>query len=541
MFPLPVAHPERTSPLDFIPACDDPTGDGKRMWRVLSMLKITQGKHAGKRLGEIAPPWQEKWIRALYGATDTAGNRFFQESLLLVAKKNGKSSISGLLAIAHTLCFPEERGSGIILAATKEQAGLVYDNMASTVEADPFLQKQFLVRRYRSDVLHQETNTVLKAVSSELASTVGTAPSFFVVDELHLLGANQRGAAMVRQLSSGMSVRQNPMGIYISTAPLGLASGVYAAMIARARRILSGEAQDDRLLPVLFELFEDADLDAPYLWWMANPSLGTTITLEWLEQEHRIAKADPDPFALANFYSQHLNIHAQERIGVDRWLPLAVWDRYADPELTLERVIRESDHLFCSVDAGGRDDPSVLLVMGQTARGQFLVWSHQWLHRDGYLKRRETVSYAEFEAASELTVFDEPDADIAAITGRILELDPTGTAVDPYGLRTLVETLERRGHTVTGIPQGWKLSPHIDYCERLVYAGRIIHHGGPMLRWNIGNARAEDRHGARSITKPSGASVGPEKIDGCLCLIMACALATDHRPSTYESHGIRQL
>jgi phage terminase large subunit-like protein len=104
-----------------------------------------------------------------------------------------------------------------------------------------------------------------------------------------------------------------------------------------------------------------------------------------------------------------------------------------------------------------------------------------------------------------------------------------------------VDDLERKGIKVTGIPQGWKLSPHIDYTERLLYAGRITHNGGPMLRWNMGNARAEDRHGARSITKPSGASVGPQKVDGCLCLIMACALATEHKPSVYEDHGLRVI
>ncbi|RRQ19910.1 hypothetical protein D6C00_14185 [Thiohalobacter thiocyanaticus] len=485
---------------------------------------------------------RKKWDTVPDGSVDNADlRRFFSRNLRPIARRTAKAPCGTAGQWPHTLVFPEERGSGIVLAATKEQAGLVYDGMASTVEADQYLQKQFQVRRYRSDILHRDTGTVLKAVSTELHSTVGTAPSFFVVDELHLLGANQRGSAMVRQLSSGMSVREHPMGIYITTAPLGVASGVYAAMVSRARRILEGKADNDRMLPVLFEMPEDADLDNPELWWMPNPSLGTTINREWLEQEHRIAKADPDPFALTNFYSQHLNVHAQERIGVDRWLPLDEWDKHADPDLTLERVVRESRYLFAAVDAGGRDDPSVLLVMGQTKGGDYLVWAHQWLHRDGYLKRRETVPYAEFEAAGDLTVFDEPDADITAITSKILDLSPVNTAVDPYGLKTLVETLERRGRDVTGIPQGWKLSPHIDYTERLIYAGRITHHGGPMLRWNIGNARAEDRHGARSMTKPSGASVGPEKIDGCLCLIMACAIATDHRPSAYEEHGIRVL
>lgn len=107
--------------------------------------------------------------------------------------------------------------------------------------------------------------------------------------------------------------------------------------------------------------------------------------------------------ALSKLYSQHLNIHAQERLGVDRWGSLEVWDRNADSALTLECVVKESKHLFCSVDAGGQDDPSVHVVRGKKPDGNYLVWCHQWLHRDGYLKRREHVPYAEFANAGELT------------------------------------------------------------------------------------------------------------------------------------------
>ena len=64
-----------------------------------------------------------------------------------------------------------------------------------------------------------------------------------------------------------------------------------------------------------------------------------------------------------------------------------------------------------------------------------------------------------------------------------------------------------------------------------------------MLRWNVANARVEERHGARMITKPSVASVGPEKIDGVIALVMAVALSTEEssRPSVYERRGILML
>ena len=193
MFPLPIPHAERTDPCQFIPDTDDPHGYGEKMWSIMARLQITQGPLAGKTLAETAPAWQEKFVRSLYGATDADGRRLYDEALLLISKKNGKSTLTGMLAVAHCLTFPEERGSGVLPADTREQAGLVYDSMASTIEADPFLLRQFHVRRYRHDVLHKETGTTLKAIASELASTVGSQPSLYVADELHLL--------LIRQLN----------------------------------------------------------------------------------------------------------------------------------------------------------------------------------------------------------------------------------------------------------------------------------------------------------------------------------------------------
>lgn len=526
MWPLPIPHEERTDPCQFIPDVDDTHGHGERMWQVMSRLKITQGPLAGKPLGQCAPPWQEKLVRSLYGATDPDGRRLYDEAFLLVAKKNGKSTLTGMLAVAHTLAFPEERGAGVLLADTREQARLVFDSLAATVRADAFLSKQFHVRDYKHEVEHRDTGTVIKAVASELASTTGTQPSFYVADELHLMGLRPKGAKLVRQLSSGAAVRANPLGIYISTAPIDTASGIYQSMLNRARRVVAGEAPGDRLFPVLFELPEGVDPDNPKWWWMANPSLGTTFSSTWLEREHAISRQDPDPSALVHFYSQHLNVSAGETIGVDRWLPLAVWDRCAVPGITLDTLKeRCPNRLWLSIDAGGRDDPTCLGVLGQTADGTLLWWCHQWLHKDGYEKRRNAAPLDEFVAAGDLTVVTQPDGDLAALETIVdgLRGQVVAVGVDPYGLREVVQRLEDNGLIVHGIPQGWRMTPFVHEAARAVHSGKLEQYGGPLMRWNIENCRVEERGEAVALTKPSGASVGSKKIDGAVALVMALA------------------
>ena len=533
MFPLPVKHNLRTDPLQFIPSCDDVTGQGERMWKIMSELKITQGPLAGKRLGESHPPWQEKWIRTLYGAVKEDGKRRFDEAFLKISKKMGKSTFSGMLAIAHLLAFPEPRGSAIILADSKEQAGLVYESMASTVEADPFLMSQFHVRRYRNDVIHRPTQTDMKAIASEFAATVGQIPSFFVVDELHLLGLKEKGTKLVKQLSSGIAVRENPLGIYISTAPVGVSSGIYTSTYNRAKRILAGEAPEERMLPVLFDLPDGVDPDDPQYWWMANPSLGFTITKEWLKREHQLAKQDPDPAIYANFLSQHLNVHAQEIVGVDRWLPLDIWDRHLDDSITLEGILENATSIYVGIDAGYRGDPSALLVYGVVDENLHLVWSQQWLHVDAYKIYRDFISMDDFVESGELIIGETENADVVGILELMDQINNTGkliaVGVDPAKLQTVSQKMEENGIVVVAIPQGWRMNPYIIDTERLLYSGSIKHAYRPMLRWNVENTKLAERGQAKALVKPLDipGSKDSRKIDGLVCLVMAVAVATN--------------
>jgi phage terminase large subunit-like protein len=528
-FPLPIPHRDRTNPVDFIPHTSDPTNRGEIMWRVLSQLKITQGPLAGKRLGEVAPPWQERWVRTLYGAVDRAtGQPRYDEAFLLIAKKNGKSSLIGMLAIAHCIAFPEERGLVVVLAKVKEQAHLCYDSMAATIEADSYLMKQFQVRRYKSDILHNATGTVLKALSTEMSSTTGLAPHFYIVDELHLIGEKPTGAAMVRQLSSGASVRSQSLGVYITTAPVGVSKGIYKSMVDRCARILSGEAQSDRLMPTSFTLPGDVNPDDSSYWWMANPSMGYTFTEDWLHREFDIAKSDPDSSNIANFYSQHLNIPSAEVMGTDRWIPLKVWDRNIDESITLESLITRSSSIWCGVDAGVRDDPTAIVVLGLESDDRFLVWSHQWLHADGFNKRKDHAPYELFRDAGELTVCDREGQDTFELVSMIVEkLLPTeklaAVGVDIYKLAGLIQALEAKDIDVLAVPQGWQMGKFIIQTDRMIHEGKIRHFGGPMLRFNVENGQVQERGRGLALTKPGEVSVSKLKIDGLVCLIMAIA------------------
>lgn len=536
MFPLPVAHQDRTDPLQFIPDVPDPTGSGERFWRIMAKMPMTQGAVNGKRFGEVAMGWQEKLIKTAY-AEHEDGTPVFDSILLLIAKKQGKSEMTGKILLSQAIHKPTPRGHMICIAATDKQAGLVYDSMASSCEADPTLTTRFNVRRYRGDIQDTKTHSQLRTSAPEAKSLVGVQCFAYVVDELHVLGGTPKSSSIVRQLESGTKIFDGGKGWFISTAPIGVSAGIYQSMYARAKRILAGEEPHGGLLPVIYEMpqvyWDDLDKHTDKFW-MANPSLGSTITEDWLQAEYRQSKSDPDPSRLRDFLSQHLNIPAAETMGVDHWIPLAMWDKLADRTINLRWLIERSESIYCGLDAGLKDDATALVVLGVVGDRHF-VWSRQWVHRDGYEMRKTQVEYDAFIDHGELVITDTVGEDLAAVYDHILDISKSGklasVCVDQHKLTGLISDLEAQGIDVVAIPQGWQMTRFIIHTDRLMHEGKLTHWGGPMLRFNMQNVQLVERGRGVALTKPSEIKTGSLKIDGAVCLVMAVAGTLEAPPS----------
>jgi phage terminase large subunit-like protein len=140
--------------------------------------------------------------------------------------------------------------------------------------------------------------------------------------------------------------------------------------------------------------------------------------------------------------------------------------------------------------------------------------------------------YREAERVGELTITAAPGEDLDELLRLLAEVpNLSGIGVDPIGLEELVTRLQERGVEAVGIPQGFRLSPHLEAAERAYYAGKIRHADHPLLAWCVRNMRLKDRGGAKAVVKPSGESMGPDKIDLGICLVMAMATVSAAPPA----------
>ena len=270
---FPIAGPIR-GPLDMLPVVPDPTGRGARAWSIMSRLPITEGEHAGKLIGENAPPWQERLTRLLFGHVDAQGRRIIREAFACISKKNGKTSYAAALALTKLLLDEERREQVTCIAATRQQAHIAFDAMAAMIRVDEELGRRFHIVEHRHVIEYPSTNSRATAIAAELASVVGFNPSLAIVDELHLLGATPKGAKLVGQCRTGNVTRREPLIFSISTAPLDRIEGIFGATYGKAKRVISGAEIDPTFFAWICEVPPDLDPENPANWFWSNPSLG---------------------------------------------------------------------------------------------------------------------------------------------------------------------------------------------------------------------------------------------------------------------------
>jgi phage terminase large subunit-like protein len=519
---FPIAGKVR-GPLDMIPEVPDPTGRGARAWSILARLPITEGEHAGRLIGQNAPPWQERLTRLIFGHVDEQGLRLIREAFVCISKKNGKTAFGAALALTKLLLNEERREQVVCLAANRVQARLAFDSMTAIIRADEELGARFDIVEHRHTIKYAATNSVATAVSAELASLVGFNPSMALVDELHLLGATPKGGKLINQCRTGNIVRREPLIVSISTAPIERSEGIFEATAAKARRVIAGEEIDPHFFAWVCQVPAGLNPEDPANWHWSNPSLGFTVTLERLKAS--MASAQSDPAALRDFRSQNLNINPEDTAGEERWLSLKAWDAAADTTITLEALIEDSSYVYVGCDAGGLDDLSAIAVLGKTRDGKYLLWSHQWISRQGYEKRKSVLAYDDFIAAGELTVFDGGSGDVAGFSEVVDLAADAGKlgliGIDAYGATELGEAFADCGVEVQAVPQGWKLTPAISWVERRLADKAFKHSGTALMRLNIGNATVTKQGNATSISKAT--AVGSGKIDGVAAMLNASA------------------
>lgn len=157
--------------------------------------------------------FQKAFIQTLFGWLERAtGYRRFRETLFLVGRKNGKSTL--LAALALYLLVADYEGAAEIysVATKKDQAKKTLTEAVNMVKQSPELRA--VLKKRRNDIYFPATASIFEALASD-SNTLDVLNSHAVIiDELHAI----RDRNLYEVMKQSTSSRRQPLVIMITTS-----------------------------------------------------------------------------------------------------------------------------------------------------------------------------------------------------------------------------------------------------------------------------------------------------------------------------------
>lgn len=486
-------------------------------------------------LGEASLPWLREFVMAVFGAEDPeAGRRHINEFMLMVSKKNAKSTIAAAIMLTALLMNWRQSAELLILSPTKEIADNSYKPIRDFIRADDELSAMLKVQDYFRTITHLETGATLKVVAADSDTVSGKKASFVFVDELHEFGKQAKASNMLLEATGGLASRPEGFVIYATTQSAEPPAGVFKSKLDYARKVRDGSVKDRKFLPVIYEfpaamLASKAyeELENAYV---TNPNWGASVDIERITQL-RSQAMESGQQEFKEFLAKHLNVEIGLNLRADRWPGADFWERQGTERgLTLDSLLERCEVVDVGIDGGGLDDLLGLAVVGRERdTRRWLVWTHAWAHASVLERRKEIAPRLhDFAKQKDVTLVKEMGDDVYDVAEIVARCEASGlldkVGCDPAGLGGILDAMVEADvpqEKVIGIRQGWSMTGAIKTTERKLAEGALVHGGQPLMAFCVGNAKVEPRGNAILITKQAS---GTAKIDPLLAIFNAVTL-----------------
>jgi len=484
-----------------------------------------KGEWAGKPL--ILEPWESDFVRNLFGWKRPDGSRKYRKALLFIARKNGKTLLGAAIAL-YMLFADKESGAEVYsVAADTDQAALMFEVAKGMVTSEPRLMQRCQV--FRRSIVVPSTGSAYHVLSADAPSKHGKNSHAVLFDELHA----QPNRELYDVMKTSMGSRRQPLFLMFTTAGFDKNSVCYEEY-NYACKVRDGIVEDSTYLPVIFEAAPDDDWTDSENWKKANPGLGISPKLEFLEDECSRAK---ESAAYQNTFRRlYLNQWTEQDV---RWIDLEKWDA-CDEQFDPEEM--RGRRCFIGLDLASTTDIAAEALLFPPADDEKLwrvLWRF-WVPDESLRKRslRDGVPYVEWAQAGLLEPTGGNIIDYDIIRQRIVKdvetYDVVEVVYDRWGATQLITQLTGDGILCVPFGQGFaSMSAPTKEWEKLILGREIAHNGNAVARWMMGNVSV--RTDPAGNLKPDK-SRSSEKIDGVVAAVMALgrAMVSENTGSVYD-------
>jgi len=374
------------------------------------------------------------------------------ETLAILPKANGKTTILASLALFHVCTVPD--AEVVIVAAARDQAGVLLKQAAGFIRRSDGLRARLQVKQ--REVVHRALGGRIRVIASDVDTADGLLPTLALVDELH----RHRSPELYAVLRDGLGKRGGQM-LTISTAGSDRESVLWKTRQAaielgavRDAMYLRGGGEGGSLALHEWSLVpgrdDPDDLQAVLA---ANPL--SSVTIDQLRSRHDSPSTtswDWERFACGIWSSAEVP-----------WLPPGAWDACRDDELE----IPVGGRVWLGVDIGRRFDASAV-VAAASVEGRIVVRS--WVLESPGTTGEQT--------------------DLAKVEQKIRDLaghyEVREVAYDPWSFERSAQLLADEGLPMVTFPQTHtQMCPASSRLLDAIKAGRVAHNGDPILAAHV--------------------------------------------------------
>ena len=460
--------------------------------------------------------FQKAFIQTLFGwLLKETGYRRFRETLFLVGRKNGKSTLLAALALYMLVADYEGAAEIYSVATKKDQARKTLTEAVNMVKQSSELRA--IIKKRRNDIYFPATASTFEALASDSNTLDGLNSHAVIIDELHAI----RDRNLYEVMKQSTSSRRQPLVIMITTSG-AVRESVFDNLYGLACEIADGKVTEDTFLPVLYELDARTEWTDPQAWIKANPGLGTIKQYATLAAFVERAKKNPED--LPGVLCKDFNV---PETSASVWLSFE--DIKNDETFTMQDVYNTYAIGGCDLSATTDLTCATLLVRRSREDDTVYVLQHYFIPQKRIDQLDEHNSqeapYKIWAERELLTICDGARVDYSEVTAWFCQMrdefkiDAFAVGYDRALAGYWVDEMKANGFDMRAVAQGpYTWSQPMREMGAAFADKKVNYNRNPVLVWCLSNT-AVKKSGVNNI-QPVKVS-DRRRIDGAVSLLNA--------------------
>ena len=413
--------------------------------------------------------WQKAFLSVVYGIMDPEGRRQFREIVLIIGRKQSKTTMMSACGCYH-LFVDGGYGARVYVCAPKlEQAKLCYEGIYQTIRKEPMMDR--LSKRRRTDIYIESSNSSAQPLAFSAKRSDGLNISLGILDESAAF-SGEAGLRQAEVVKSSQGARVDPQLFYPTTANF-VDGGLYDELMKRSTAVLNGTSKETRLAPFLY-MIDDVDR-----WNDLNelrkslPNLGVSVSVDYILEE--IAVAEGSLSKKSEFLTKYCNV---KQNGSLAWLPAEAVKKAFGYHHSLEEF--RNHYCLGGIDLSQTTDLTSACVLIEKD-GILWVHSHFWLPANKIQENtaRDGIPYQIMIERGFLSTSGEEFVDYRDVFDwfqrlvKEYKIYPLQIGYDRWSAQDLVQTMEKASFHMDSVFQGFNLTGIEDTFEGMLREGRI--------------------------------------------------------------------